>query len=78
MDAFSDAKDVARICGVPDRRGVTEMCLRGEKQLERDVRRPGRVREQRVRLVVRFRCTANGLDDAFCTGPLSIKPLRGG
>lgn len=54
MDALANAVDVARICGIPERRDVALVGFRGEEKLERDVGGRGRVREEGVRLVVRL------------------------
>jgi hypothetical protein len=53
VDALADAVDVARVRRVPQRGGMALVGFRGEEQLEGHVGGRGRVREERVRLVVR-------------------------
>ena len=52
VNTLADTKDVASIGGVPERSRVTQMGLRGKKELERDFIRRRRLGELLVRLVL--------------------------
>lgn len=51
VQALPDAVDVALVGGIPQTCGVPDVRLRGHKQLERDVSRRGRLRDELARFI---------------------------
>jgi hypothetical protein len=77
VNTVSDTEDVSRILGVPARRRVAEMCLRGKEQFECDVFRLRGISEDFFGVVTIFNDSTKTAPLLSCSSQLADLPNDG-